>query len=84
MSTKHDGLPVQGYKPQSSENVALVNRAKILEERVLRYLDELRAMPHVDQRMVSLALTGIQDSFMWANRAVFQPARATLPEDLTE
>ena len=40
-----------------------------------------RANPGFDQRMVSIAVTGIQEAFMWANRAVFQPTRVKLPGD---
>ena len=77
----HQGLPVAGYQPQTDDKVQIVNRAKELEERVLRHLDDLRANPACDQRMVSIAVTGIQEAFMWANRAVFQPSRVKLPED---
>ncbi len=78
----HKGLPVAGYQKQSDENVALVNEAKEIEERALRHLDKLRNQgSSVDQRMVSIAFTGIQEAFMWANRAVFQPGRIALPED---
>lgn len=82
--TTHSGLPVAGYQPQTDDKVQLVNRAKELEERVLRHLDNLRANPAVDQRMVSIAFTGIQEAFMWANRAVFQPSRISLPEEPAE
>lgn len=80
--TEHKGLPVSGYKPQDDGKVRLVNEAKELEERVLRQLEKLKGMgSSVDQRMVSIAFTGIQEAFMWANRAVFQPDRVALPED---
>lgn len=80
----NQGLPVAGYVPQSDEKVALVNENKELEERVLRQLDKMRAVGSAfDQRMVSIAFTGIQEAFMWANRAVFQPTRVALPEDET-
>lgn len=83
--TKHEGLPVSGYVAQSDEKVALVNDAKALEERCLRHLDKLRAAGATyDQRMVSIAFTGLQEAFMWANRAVFQPTRIDLPEDSTK
>lgn len=82
--TEHNGLPVSGYVPQTDDKVAVVNVNKALEERVLRQLDALRANPAYDQRMVSLAFTGIQEAFMWANRAVFQPTRISLPEDTTQ
>jgi len=39
--TEHNGLPVKGYQPQSDEKVALVNRFKEMEERLLRELDAL-------------------------------------------
>lgn len=80
--TTHAGLPVSGYQPQTDDKVATVNRAKELEERVLRHLDALMADETSDKRMVALAITGIQDAFMWANRAVFQPGRVKLPEDV--
>lgn len=78
---EHDGLPVTGYRPQSDDNVQLVNHSKQLEERVLRFLDELKADPHVDQRWLATGRTDIEKGFMAVNRSVFQPKRATLPED---
>lgn len=66
---------------ETDDKVQTVNRAKELEERVLRHLDALAADKANDQRMVAIARTGIQEAFMWANRAVFQPGRVKLPED---
>jgi hypothetical protein len=80
--TDHKGLPVAGYRGQSEENVRLVNENKLLEERVLRQLGKMKATPGLDQRMIAIAFTGIQEAFMWANRAVFQPGRVELPEDM--
>lgn len=77
----HHGLPVSGYVAQTDDKVAFVNENKALEERVLRQLDAMRANNAFDQRMVSIAFTGIQEAFMWANRAVFQPTRIKLPGD---
>jgi hypothetical protein len=79
--TEHTGLPVAGYVPQTDDKVAFVNENKALEERVLRQLDAMKGNIAFDQRMVSIAFTGIQEAFMWANRAVFQPTRVALPED---
>lgn len=80
--TTHSGLPVAGYKSQPQGNVDLVNANKVLEERVLRQIDHMKGLgTAVDQRMVALAMTGIQEAFMWMNRAVFQPGRVQLPED---
>ena len=77
----HQGLPVAGYKPQSDDNIKLVNYAKELEERCLRHIDALAQDPHTDKRMAAIARTELQSAFMWANRAVFKPGRVSLPED---
>lgn len=79
--TEHKGLPVAGYKDQKDENVSIVNENKVLEERVLRQIEKIKACPAYDARMASIAFTGIQEAFMWLNRAVFQPGRIALPED---
>ncbi|QND53434.1 cyclic nucleotide-binding protein [Phyllobacterium sp. 628] len=91
--TEHKGLPVAGYKAQSDKAVALVNENKILEERCLRQIDAMNKhnmdaeaagiakSGQYDPRMMALARTGIQEAFMWMNRAVFQPDRIKLPED---
>lgn len=79
--TDHQSLPVKGYTTQPDDKVAFVNENKELEERVLRRLDQMRGVADFDQRMVSEAMTCIQTGFMWANRAVFQPVRVSLPED---
>lgn len=90
--TEHQGLPVSGYQPQSDEKVALVNRFKEMEERLLRVIDALGAqnanMPNAngtfsaaDPRWLAIARTHFQEGFMALNRCVFQPKRISLPED---
>jgi len=81
MADKHKGLPVSGYVDQGADKVALVNENKALEERCLRAAEAIRDTPGMDGRMAALAITGLQQSFMWLNRAVFQPSRVKLPED---
>lgn len=74
----HQGLPVAGYQAQKDWAVSLVNDNKRLEEQVLRQIDFHKVGPHaqdIDQRAVALALTKVQEAFMWLNRAVFQPKR---------
>jgi hypothetical protein len=89
---KDGALPVAGYKPQTPATVAFVNALKEQEERTLRLLDQLdtvgadvvvqvEAMPAPDLRWVAIARTSIQQGFMAAARAVFQPGRVKLPED---
>lgn len=79
--TEHTGLPVQGYRPQSSNAVGLVNANKALEEQCLRALDELAKLEGTDKRWLAIGRTAIENGWMAVNRAVFKPARATLPGD---
>lgn len=79
--TSHSGLPVKGYNPQSDDRVALVNANKEAEERVLRILDSLAKNEVVDKRWLAIGRTAIENGFMAVNRSVFQPGRASLPED---
>lgn len=81
MTDKHEGLPVKGYNAQTEARVAIVNENKMLEERCIRAAEAIQQTPGMDARMAALAITGIQQSFMWLNRAVFQPGRVDLPED---
>lgn len=85
---EHQGLPVKGYAPQTDEKVALVNRFKEIEERLLREIDALvkpKATPEevgaYDLRWLAIARTHFQEGFMALNRSVFQPQRIKLPED---
>ena len=82
MSDEVQGLPVPGYRPQNHKALSLVTENKYLEEKVLRQIDKHRKLgENLDQRMVALANTKIQEAFMWLNRAVFQPTRIKLEGD---
>jgi len=81
--TDHKSLPVSGYRPQSDEKVSLVNENKRLEEGMLRQLDKMKDMgTSVDQRWLATGRTQLEKAFMSINRAVFQPERVKLPEDM--
>ena len=90
--TEVSGLPVHGYRPtQSQENIDLVNEGKVLEERVMRWLDKIvkvamdreegQSVEKVDMSGVTMGRRYIQTGFMWAARGVFCPKRVDLPED---
>lgn len=83
---EHTGLPVKGYKSQPQEKVDLVNANKALEEKLLRQLDSMKAMSagFVDQRWLAIGRNNLEVAFMAINRAVFQPERVILPEDVTD
>lgn len=79
--SKHEGLPVSGYKPQSAEALAVVNGNKWIEELLLRRLDALAAAPAIDKRWLAIGRTAIEQGFMAINRAVFQPGRVEIDAD---
>lgn len=79
--SEQQGLPVHGYQPQPDANVVRVNTMKLLEERVLRALDDLQANGSADPRWLSIGRTQIEQGFMAVNRSVFRPGRVSLPED---
>lgn len=79
--TIHQGLPVDGYRPQNEVNVGIVNRNKCNEERQLRYLEHDLASNGADPRWIAVARTHLEQAFMAWNRAIFKPGRVTLPED---
>lgn len=81
MSEVVSGLPVHGYRPQSSERIALVNANKRDEERILRQIDQMMA-GSFDKRWLAIARTHIEQGYMALNRAVFQPERARLDDQL--
>lgn len=86
MTTQHQPLPVQGYKPQSQATIDLVNENKALEEMVLRQLDKLGKMvaanpAEINGRWLSIGRTHLEQAFMAINRALFQPQRIKLPSD---
>jgi hypothetical protein len=78
MSDIHQGLPVAGYQPQTSDKVGTVNTNKLIEERVLRILDDLKDHPDVDQRWLAIGRTQIEQGFMAVNRSIFKPARVQI------
>lgn len=83
--TTHKGLPVSGYREQTGTHVALVNRNKEIEERVLRMLDDLEAKLdefQIDPRWLAIGRVRIEEGFMMVNRSIFRPARVSFPEDI--
>ena len=91
---EHKSLPVAGYTDKNNAEIELVNEGKLLEERVLRYIEkiEYRLKGHVDSleqasirdgdpRFLAIGRTDIQKGFMMVYRSVFNPGRAKLPED---
>ena len=74
-------LPVKGYSPQNGFALDTVNLLKESEERILRMLDSMQLNANYDKRWIAIARTHINEGYMAAVRAVFQPSRIKLPED---
>lgn len=67
-----------GYKTLSDEQLAIMKDNKLLEEIVLRQVDNhvrQNGSNELDQRWVSIARTHFQEGFMALSRAVAQHAR---------
>jgi hypothetical protein len=77
--SEHQGLPVAGYRPQSTHNVERVNENKALEEQLLRRLDDFKHLTNIDQRWLAIARTHFEEGFMALNRSIFKPGRVALP-----
>jgi hypothetical protein len=73
----HDGLPVEGYRAQTSSNVDLVNANKRLEEQCLQALDQLATLD-VDKRWLAIGRTSLEQAWMAVNRSIFKPDRVKL------
>lgn len=81
MPETHDGLPVEGYRPQPFDNIERVNTNKRAEEEILRILDGLKQDQSVDQRWLAIGRTHLEEGFMAVNRSIFRPQRVKLPGD---
>jgi hypothetical protein len=81
VSETKQGLPVAGYQPQTDANIAMVNVNKMLEEHLLRLMDQLQGKD-VDWRWLQIGRTHIEQGFMAWNRAIFKPARIAMPDDV--
>lgn len=94
--TEQNPFPLRGYVNQNADNAALANEAKEVEERMMRFFDKISdvaaqrtdrsleaAKGTIDMRALALARTNGQQALMWAVRAIFNPVRISLPEDVT-
>lgn len=76
----NQGLPVAGYHPQTEARIAMVNDNKVLEEHLLRLIEELQGRD-VDRRWLQIGRTHIEQGFMALNRAICTPGRVGITAD---
>lgn len=65
---------IAGYRELSQEEIDAMNRIKAKAAEVRDLLDGMRATAGIDQRALAIATTELQTGFMWAVRAIAQPA----------
>lgn len=78
---------IAGYRQLNATEAALMNEVKNLEVECAKLVNQLRqhqdisappplgdALPPVDQRAVSIAVTEMQTAFMWLTRSIARPA----------
>lgn len=69
----------------TDEQKANLQRSRILEERLLCWIDEMQADPAnyagTSMRSLSIARTNLQTAFMWLNHAICKPPRLNLEEE---
>lgn len=74
------------YRKLTPAEKAAANKLKEMEEyalRALRLLASDTSSVEVDQRAMALAITNMQQAYMWAVRAVTKPGRITGPIEST-
>lgn len=75
--------PVKGYQPQPQWKLDTINAFKEDEERILRRIENWQRDPkNADGRWLAIARTHFEQAYMALNRAIFQPQRIRLPEDV--
>ena len=77
---------VQGYRDLSQSEIDAMNSIKLAEQDIGQLFQQVRKISGVDQRMLSIAKTQLQQAFSWFVRSVAQPLdvyELELPEEVT-
>lgn len=75
---------VQGYRDLSQSEIDAMNSIKLAEQDIGQLFQQVRKISGVDQRMLSIAKTQLQQAFSWFVRSVAQPLdvyELELPEE---
>lgn len=64
---------IKGYRDLSAEEIAAMNKVKEVGAAVGQLVDQLKAVPGVDQRWISIGATDLQKGLMALTRGVAQP-----------
>lgn len=64
---------VKGYRDLSQSEIDAMNSIKLAEQDIGQLWQQVSKIPGVDQRMLNIAKTQLQQSFSWFVRSVAQP-----------
>ena len=76
---------ISGYRDLSQDEIDNMNAVKKMEAAFNGMIDNMKALPGIDQRQVALAATHGEEAFMHAVRAIARPERiSTVPSTVSE
>lgn len=64
---------IKGYRDLTQAEIDAMNKIKEAAEQVGQLIEEIRVMPGLDQRWISLGESDLQKGFMSLTRGVAQP-----------
>jgi hypothetical protein len=72
---------IAGYRQIDPAKVQEVNEVKFVEERLLRYIDDILATQGdaYDKRAAAIARSNLEQGFSWLVRSILKPERIKLP-----
>lgn len=70
---------IAGYRDLSQSEIDGINSVKALEADAAQLVAQLRALPNIDNRAVSLAVTNLQQASMWLTKAIARSADPFFP-----
>jgi len=71
VDNQHRQIP--GYRDLTQAEIDLIVELKGVSATLKTVVEDLQAMPELDQRCVSIAKTNLQQGMMWAVKAVAKP-----------
>lgn len=64
---------IKGYRDLSEQEISLMNRIKEHGAETEKLLEEIKTIPNIDQRWLSIGITDLQKGFMAVIRSIARP-----------
>lgn len=61
---------ITGYRDLTQPEIDAINSIKALEINTASVVSYLKSLPDVDQRAIAIAVTNLQQAYMWLTKAV--------------